>query len=275
MTRRFAVNCSILFTDLPLLDRPAAAKAAGFDAVEFWWPWDGRPVPTPSEIDAFCGAIEDADVQLIALNLYAGDMAAGERGLLSDPSRTGEFRAAIPPFLQIAERTGLRLSNALYGQCQDAVPAQAQDETAAENIIHLARQFAPFGATVLIEALSRGLNGAYPLETAADVKTVLNRVNEDNVKFLFDTFHLATNGEDLQHVARAHAADIAHVQLADTPNRTRPGTGTLNFPAILATLDEISYNGWISLEYVDQNSNSLRLVQIANIDRDEGHNVIL
>ncbi|WP_051712090.1 hydroxypyruvate isomerase family protein [Spirillospora albida] len=272
MTRRFAVNCSILFTGLPLLDRPAAAKAAGFDAVEFWWPWDGRPVPEPSEIDAFCRAIDEAGVQLIGLNFYAGNMAAGERGVLSDPSRTTEFRESIPPLLEIAERTGVRLSNALYGQRRDDIPIHEQDETATENIAYAARRYAALGGTVLIEPLSRGLNGAYPLETAEDVRSVLDRVRaEPNVKFLFDTFHLATNGDDLRRVIRAHADDIGHVQLADAPGRGRPGTGRLDFAALLKALDEMSYSGWISLEYTEDALSGFSW--IAEFDRDERHGI--
>src|SRR5579859_1052779 len=80
---RFDVNCSILFTELPLLERPAAARAAGFGAVEFWWPWDDEPVPPDREADAFVAAIADAGVDLVSINFITGDVAAGERGLLS------------------------------------------------------------------------------------------------------------------------------------------------------------------------------------------------
>ena len=87
----YAVNCSILFTELPLLERPAAARQAGFDAVEFWWPWPVA-VPTDAEIDEFVAAVTDAGVQLIGLNFAAGDMPGGDRGLVSWPARSGEFR---------------------------------------------------------------------------------------------------------------------------------------------------------------------------------------
>ena len=91
----FDVNCSILFTELPLLQRPAAAKAAGFDAVEFWWPF-AEPVPGDREVDAFITALGDAGVSLAALNFAAGDMAAGERGWVSQPAGSAALRANIP-----------------------------------------------------------------------------------------------------------------------------------------------------------------------------------
>lgn len=253
--RRYAVNCSILFTDLPLLERPAAARAAGFEAVEFWWPWPNAAVPPDGEVDAFCRAVQDAGVELIGLNLYAGDMPAGERGVLSDPARTAEFRDSVGVLLAIAERTGVRSFNALYGQRLDGVPAAEQDRAATANIAYAARAVGAIGGTVLIEPLARGLNGAYPLETAADAMAVVERVRAegpDNVRFLFDSFHLASNGDDLEKAARAYAADIGHVQIADAPGRGRPGTGGIDFAALFGVLDAIGYGGWVALEYKPQ-----------------------
>lgn len=253
MTRRFAVNCSILFTEFPPLERPAAARAAGFGEVESWWPWKGEPVPSDAGVDAFCRAVEDAGVRLIALNLYAGDMAAGERGVLSDPSRVEEFRRSLDVLVRIAERLGTRSFNALYGQRLDGVDPAEQDRVATANLVHAAGRVGELGGTLLVEPLARGLNGAYPLETAADAAEVLGRVRAagaENVRFLFDTFHLATNGEDLEKAAREHAADIGHVQVADAPGRGRPGTGAIDFDRVFAVLDDIGYGGRISLEYV-------------------------
>lgn len=84
---RYTVNCSILFTDLPLLERPAAARAAGFDGVEFWWPF-ASSTPELGEVDAFVTAICEAGVQLTGLNFNAGDMPTGDRGLVSWPERS-------------------------------------------------------------------------------------------------------------------------------------------------------------------------------------------
>jgi hydroxypyruvate isomerase len=253
-SRQWAVNCSILFTDLPLPERPAAAKDAGFDAVEFWWPWPGVPVPSAAQEDAFCQAVEDAGVQLIGLNLYAGDMPAGERGVLSDPARATEFRDSVDVTVRIAERTGVRAFNALYGQRLPGVAASEQDRVATQNLAYAARKVGAFGGTLLIEPLARGLNGAYPLETAADAIAVIERARAagaSNVKLLFDAFHLVSNGDDLERAAREHAADIGHVQIADAPGRGRPGTGGIDFTALFALLDEIGYRGRIALEYLD------------------------
>src|SRR5664279_2031596 len=111
---RYEVNCSILFTELPLLQRPAAAKEAGFDAVEFWWPF-ATAVPADPDVDGFAAAITDAGVQLIGLNFFAGDMPGGDRGLVSWPARSGEFRDNIDVTVGIGERLGCTAFNALYG----------------------------------------------------------------------------------------------------------------------------------------------------------------
>lgn len=233
---RYAVNCSILFTELPLLERARAARDAGFDAVEFWWPFD-RAVPDAAEVDAFVDSLDG--VRLIGLNLFAGNMPAGERGVLSDPARTDEFRASLEVTKEIAGRTGVRAFNALYGQ-------NPRNETATENLRYAARTL---DGTVLVEPLARGLNGAYPLETAEDVIGVLDEVRLGDVKFLFDTFHLASNGADLVKVIDAYAPRIGHVQLADAPGRGAPGTGEIDFEAVLAALDRHGYDGWIAYEH--------------------------
>src|SRR6516165_10508861 len=101
----YTVNCSILLTELPLLDRPAAAKAAGYDAVEFWWPF-AAAVPAQSEVDAFVAAVQGASVQLTGLNFFAGDMPGGDRGLVSWIGREDEFLANIPVVVDIGRRLG-------------------------------------------------------------------------------------------------------------------------------------------------------------------------
>jgi hydroxypyruvate isomerase len=150
---RFAVNCSILFTELPLLSRPAAARAAGFDAVEFWWPF-AEPVPGDREVDAFTGALADAGMRLALLNFAGGDMAAGERGLLSLPEGSAAFRDNIDVCTGIAARTGCTILNALYGNRADGLSVQQQDELAAENLALATRAAAAAGATVVVEALN-------------------------------------------------------------------------------------------------------------------------
>jgi hydroxypyruvate isomerase len=247
---RHAVNCSILFTELPLLERPAAAREAGFGAVEFWWPF-AEAVPGDAEVESFVAAIRDAGVQLVGLNFFAGDMPGGDRGLVSSPKRSVEFRDNVEVTVGIGEQLGCRAFNALYGNRIDSHTALEQDELAVENLALAARAAGRIDATVLVEPVSGAER--YPLRTAADVLAVIDRVRAayevQNLGLLADLYHLAVNGDDVDRVIAEHTDRIAHVQIADAPGRNEPGTGSLPLAAQLAALEANGYAGWVSLEY--------------------------
>ena len=250
---RYEVNCSILFTGLPLLQRPAAAKAAGFDAVEFWWPF-ATAVPGDAEVDEFVSAIEDSGVSLVGLNFFAGDMPGGDRGLVSWPARSAEFRDNVPVVAAIGERLGCKAFNALYGNRVNGVSADEQDDLAAENLALAAQGVAGIGGTVLLEPVSGAPR--YPLLNAADAAAVIARVSADggptNIGLLADLYHLAVNGDDVDKAIAAYTGtpgDIAHVQIADAPGRNEPGTGDLPLDRQLSDLQAAGYTGWVGLEY--------------------------
>jgi hydroxypyruvate isomerase len=246
VTPRFDVNLSILFTELPLLERPAAAKAAGFDAVEFWWPWSVA-VPSDADVDAFVTAVRDAGVQLAGLNFFAGDMPGGDRGLVSWPARSAEFRDNVDVTIGVGEQLGCRAFNALYGNRVDDSTAEEQDALATENLALAARAAARIGGTVLVEPVSGAPR--YPLLTAADALAAIDRVGEENVKLLLDVYHLAVNGDDVEKAITASAGRIGHVQIADAPGRNEPGTGELDIAGYLDRIAATGYDGWVGLEY--------------------------
>lgn len=249
-TLRYTVNCSMLFTELSLLERPAAAAAEGFGAVEFWWPWPEQPVPSDREADAFVRAIEDAGVQLTGLNFFAGDLAGPDCGVLSIPARSQQFRDNIEATVEIGRRLGVGAFNALYGNRVDDATPQEQDALALENLALAAKAADRRGATVLVEPVSGPK--PYPLRTADDAVRVVDAVRAHgapNVGFLCDLFHLANNGDDVQRAIETHAAKVAHVQIADAPGRGEPGTGSLDLARHLGALQERGYAGWVGLEY--------------------------
>lgn len=252
MALQFEVNLSILFTELPLLERPAAAAAAGFQAAEFWWPFSVA-VPRDEEVDAFVGALDDAGLRLVGLNFFAGDMPGGERGLVSWPDRRHEFHQSVEVLVAIAKRTGCRRFNALYGQRLPHVDPAEQDATAVENLAFAGQAIAEFGGMALIEPLAKGENGDYPLLTADDALAVVDRVRREtgveNLALLFDTYHLASNGDDVVALASAHGRQLGHVQVADWPGRHQPGTGELPFEKIFSALQDGGYDGWVGCEY--------------------------
>jgi hydroxypyruvate isomerase len=243
---RYDVNLSMLFTELPLLARPQAASDAGFDAVEFWWPFDAA-VPADAEVDRFIRAIHDAGVRLVGLNFFAGDMPGGDRGLVSWPGRSVEFRDGVQVAVGIAAELGCRAFNALYGNRVDGADPAEQDELAAENLAFAAHAAGRIDGIVLVEPVSGAPR--YPLRTAADALTVIDRVPQrDNIRLLADLYHLAVNGDDLDAVVR-HADRIGHVQIADVPGRQEPGTGSLDIGGYLAKLVDNGYRGFAGLEY--------------------------
>ena len=247
---RYLANCSILFTELPLLERPAAAKAAGFDAVEFWWPF---PESTPSDaaVNTFVAVIENAGVQLVGLNFAAGDMPGGDRGLLSWPGREAEFLDSVDIAVGIADQLGTTAFNALFGNRIDDASPERQDELAAANLTAAAVSAKSVDAVVLVEPVSGAPR--YPLLTAADVIGVLDRVEGasgvDNLRLLADFYHLSVNGDDLTSVLADHSGRIGHVQIADAPGRHEPGTGDLDLDTHLCALEAAGYTGWVGLEY--------------------------
>jgi hydroxypyruvate isomerase len=246
----YTVNCSILLTDLPLLDRPQAAREAGFDAVEFWWPFDS-PTPSDAEVSAFIRAIQNAGVRLSGLNFAAGDMAGGDRGILSDPALSAVFRDNVDVAVGIADALGARAFNALYGNRADDLSAATQDDAAAENLAFASAAAGAIGATVLIEPVSGAPR--YPIRTAADAVRVIDRVRDDhggtNLRLLADFYHLFVNGDDVS-AAIAHYGDrIGHVQVADAPGRGEPGTGEIPLDRYLRQLFAAGYTGYVGLEY--------------------------
>lgn len=246
----YVANCSMLFAEEPLLLRPAAAAAAGFDAVEFWWPWPDQPVPTDRDVDEFVEAVGASGVRLTGLNFYAGDLAGADCGVLSIPARAQQFRDNIEVTVAIGEQLGVRAFNALFGNRVDGASPVEQDALGVEMLALAAAAAGQIGATVLLEPVSGPK--PYPLRTADDVAGILDRVaSEGNqqVGFLCDLFHLANNGDDLNSAITRHAERIAHVQIADWPGRGEPGTGELDLDRHLTAIQATGYDGHVALEY--------------------------
>ena len=179
-------------------------------------------------------------------------MPGGDRGLVSWPARAGEFRDNVDVTIGIGERLGCRAFNALYGNRVDDAAPQEQDELATENLAVAARAAERIGGVVLVEPVSG--SPRYPLLTADDVIAVIDRVQREsgaatNVRFLCDLYHLATNGDDVGAAIQRYADRVGHVQIADSPGRHEPGSGTLDLTTHLAALAAAGYDGYVGLEY--------------------------
>jgi hydroxypyruvate isomerase len=251
---RYDVNLSILFAELPPLERPAAAAAAGFTAVELWWPWIETPTPPQAELDALKKALDDAGTQLVGLNFYAGRLPGPDRGALSVPGdESDRFRANIDVAADFAASVGCTALNALYGNRVEGADPQVQDALALENLVLAARAADRVGAILLVETLNKPESPLYPLVSAPAAIEVIDKVNAatglGNAKFLLDVYHLSMNGEDVSQVIAAYADRTGHVQIADNPGRGAPGTGSLPLEQLLDELKKAGYEGRVGLEY--------------------------
>jgi hydroxypyruvate isomerase len=239
---RFCVNISILFTEFPLLERFAKARDAGFGAVELWWPRGEDPA-------AVRDAIEDAGVDVVLLNFDAGDMPAGDRGLVSDPTKQEAFRANVPVALELAESVGCRKLNALAGHELPDLEREAQLEIARENVRFAADAAREHGAKVLIEAVNTFENGPYLFSRTSAASEFRQSVDRDNVRLQYDVYHMQRMEGNITATIEEHFDEIAHVQIADSPGRGQPGTGEINFDYVFQRLEELGYEGYVGLEY--------------------------
>jgi hydroxypyruvate isomerase len=262
----FSANISIMFTELPYLRRPQAAHDAGFATVESWWPFP-EPAASRSQVDRLVSALEDAQVQLSGLNFFAGDMPGGQRGVACRPDRQTELVSNTEQLVEIAERTGCRAFNLLYGQLDERYPVEEQHLCAVAAIRRAAGQLAVIDGVVLLEPLARGLNGNYPLQTGEDVVSLLQGPLDDvgNARLLFDLFHLGANGVDIVAAASRLMPWIGHVQIADSPGRGEPGTGSLPITETLRTLADAGYAGLFACEYKPTGPTAESLAWMASV----------
>jgi hydroxypyruvate isomerase len=239
---KFCANVSILFKDTPFLERFERAARAGFQAVEFWW-------PAGEALDEVEAAIRDAGLAVALFNFDAGDMPAGDRGLLSDPDRAHRFRENVPVALDLAQRLGCDKLNALVGVERAPSQRDQQLKLAAESVRFAADEAAPHGIDITIEAVNTFENGPYLLHTTRQAAEFIDTVDRPNVRLQYDAYHMQRMEGNLVATLTEFAPRIAHIQIADSPGRGEPGTGEINYPFVLDAIDALGYEGWIGLEY--------------------------
>jgi hydroxypyruvate isomerase len=239
---KYAANLTMLFTEAPFLDRFALAAEAGFEAVEFLFPY---AFPAP-EIRR---RLDDHGLQLVLHNLPAGDWDAGERGIACLPDRVAEFRSGVGQAIEYAQALDVPQLNCLVGKTPAGVDDALLRATLVQNLRYAAGELQKAGIKLLVEPINFYDIPGFYLTRSAQTLAVLDEVGSDNVYLQYDIYHMQRMEGELAATMTKHLARIAHIQLADNPGRHEPGTGEINYPFLFAHLERIGYDGWIGCEY--------------------------
>lgn len=246
-------NVSTLFTEMPYSKRFDCAARVGFNYVETWWPFHD-PQPSRDAVQQFIQVVHESNVELIAMNFYAGNMLAGERGVASLPDRADELIGSLPTVRIIAMATGCRRFNLLYGLYDDDADMERvslQDEIAKSSYLRAIDSVSHFDGVILIEALAGSRPNGYRFRTHEDVLSFLGNELEDSPAcgLLLDTYHLTENGIDPTLALLAAHDNVRHVQVADSPGRHEPGSGDIDWGRFFRALGGVDYQGFLSAEY--------------------------
>jgi len=239
---RIAANISTMFTERPLIDRFDAARTAGFAAVEIQFPY-GEP------LDELVRAKESAGLDVVLINVPAGDWSAGERGLAALPGREREFSDGVTRCMDYAQWLGCRRVNALGGIPDDATPEEEIWATLSANLRHAAKTMEPNGIRVMTEpANSHDLPGFFVDTTEKGLEAIM-RADHTNLWLQYDIYHMVRMGRNVDAEIETAITRIGHIQFADVPGRHEPGTGEIDFPTLFARIDATGYEGWCGAEY--------------------------
>jgi hydroxypyruvate isomerase len=239
---RFAANISTLFREHDWLDRPMAAKRAGFEAVEIQSPYD-------LDLDALVRAKREAEVQWLMINLPAGNAAAGERGMACLPGRESDFRNGVALCRRYGEALGIFQVNMPAGIPPKGVERARVEATMIENMRYAAEELGKAGIKLLIEPINdRDIPGFF-VTRADQALDLIGRAGHANLGLLHDLYHAQVMVGDLMRNLERLMPEIGHIQFADPPGRHEPGTGELNWPVLFAAIDRLGYRGWVSAEY--------------------------
>jgi hydroxypyruvate isomerase len=239
---QFAANLTMLFNEVPFLDRFEKAAKNGFQAVEFLFPY-------AFSVQEIRERLEAHKLQLVLHNLPAGDWDAGERGIACHPDRVAEFREGVVKAVVYGVGLGAPRLNCLAGKVPAGVAADVLRKTFVENLRFAAAEFKKAGLILLIEPINSFDIPGFYLNTTAQAIEILDEVGADNAFVQYDIYHAQRMEGELAATMQKHLSRIGHMQLADNPGRNEPGTGEINYPFLFKHLDKIGYTGWIGCEY--------------------------
>jgi len=239
---KFNANLTMLFNEVDFLDRFEAAAKAGFNGVEYLFPY-----PYPKE--QLAEKLAKHRLTQVLHNLPAGDWAKGERGIACLPQRVGEFQDGVGKAIEYATTLGCKQVNCLAGIAPSGLAADKLQETFAANLKFAADKLKAAGIRLLIEPCNtRDIPGFY-LNHSKQALAIIDQVGSDNLHLQYDIYHMQIMEGDLAPTIQRNLARIPHMQLADNPGRNEPGTGEINYPFLFQFIDRLGYAGWIGCEY--------------------------
>jgi len=235
----------MMFNEVPFLERFGAAARTGFRGVECLLPYDFPVEQIKEQLDRH-------RLTMALFNMPAGNWAAGARGLACDPSAVQQCRHGVSTAIEYAQALGCRQIHLMAGIRPAGESEDALRETYIANVQFAARAVTRHGMALLIEAITtRDMPGFY-LTTSRQALDLMDQVNEKNVFFQYDVYHMQIMEGDLASTLKKHFDRVGHIQIADPPARHEPGTGEINYPFLFDWIDGLGYQGWIGCEYRPQ-----------------------
>ena len=239
---RFAANLSMMFNEVPFLDRFALAAKAGFRGVEFLFPYE-HPA---AEIAA---RLKDNGLQQVLFNAPAGDFAKGERGMAAIPGKQAAFRDSIKMALEYATSLACPRLHIMAGLKPEGVAHDTLTAVYGANLAYAAEECAKVGVKPIIEPINHRDIPGFFLNTTDQAAAIIAAVGPEKLGMQFDLYHCQITEGDVVKRVEKHLPLIAHMQVADTPGRHEPGTGEVNWPFVFKTIDALGFRGWIGCEY--------------------------
>jgi hydroxypyruvate isomerase len=239
---KFAANLTLLFNEVPFIERFGAAPAAGFKAVEFLFPYD-------HDAHAIAEQLKIHGLDNVLFNMPPGDFVAGERGLACLPGRETEFREGITKALSYAKILGTPRLHVMAGLLPDGVDRARYRATYIDNLKVAASEAAKQNVTLLIEPINTRDIPGYFLNTQSDAHAIHEEVGAKNLKVQMDFYHVQIVEGDIATKLQRYLPHVGHIQIAGVPGRNEPDTGEINYPYLFRLLDELGYEGWVGCEY--------------------------
>ena len=239
---KFAANLTMMFTEVPFLDRFQAAKDAGFNAVEFLFPYD-HPVPN------VVSRAQEAGVTVALFNMPPGDWAAGERGIAALADRKAEFQEGVTRAIEYARALECKTLHLMSGLIPENGDRDQMLSTYIDSLRFAADACQDISATVVIEPLNNRDVPGYLISDVMTAQTLVDECGRPNVGIQFDMYHVQIMEGDLAKRFEAHLDDVCHVQIAGVPERHEPNIGEVNYPYLFQMMDRSGYAGYVGCEY--------------------------